>query len=103
MLGAYIQLCTHLLTPPQNKDVQVCCLNFYHIPLLLSRFLASKSGLISVTSAHSKKGRFVREFEGYSERAENGMYKQMIKVLKLHYHKHPHNLSAAMQVMAYNG
>ena len=55
-----------------------------------------------MTSAHGKKGRLVVEFEGYSERAETSMYKQMIKVLKLHYEKHPHNLSPAMQKMAYN-
>jgi hypothetical protein len=56
-----------------------------------------------VTSAHGKKGRLVLEFEGYSTKSEESMYKQMIKVLKLHHAKHPHKLSPAMQKMAYNG
>ena len=56
-----------------------------------------------MTSAHGKKGRLVQEFEGYSERAEGSMYKQMLKVLKLHYEKHPSKLSHVMQKMAYNG
>ena len=58
--------------------------------------------MISLTSAHGKKGRMVMDFEGYSERAEGSMYKQLMKVLKLHYAKHPHLLSAAMQKLAYN-
>jgi hypothetical protein len=43
------------------------------------------------------------EFEGYSTKAEEVMYKQMIKVLKLHHAKHAHNLSPEMQKLAYNG
>ena len=42
------------------------------------------------------------EFEGYSDRAEEKMYSQLIKVLKLHYEKHPHKLSNAMKTLAYN-
>ena len=58
-------------------------------------------GQISITSAHGKKGR-VTQFEGYSDRAEEKMYSQLIKVLKLHYEKHPHKLSNAMKTLAYN-
>ena len=59
--------------------------------------------MISVTSAHGKHGRLVIEFEGYSSKAEESMYKQMIKMLKEHYAKHPHKLSAEMSKLAYNG
>ena len=43
-------------------------------------------GQISITSAHGKRGR-VTQFEGYSDRAEEKMYSQLIKVLKLHYER----------------
>ena len=56
-----------------------------------------------MTAAHGTKGRLVMAFEGYSTRAEEVMYSQMIKVLKLHYAKHPHKLSPAMCTLAYNG
>ena len=56
-----------------------------------------------MTSAHGKKGRLVMEFEGYSTKAEEVMYKQMIKVLKLHHAKHAHKLSPEMQKLAYSG
>ena len=56
-----------------------------------------------MTSAHGKKGRHVIEFEGYSSKAEESMYKQMVKMIQLHYAKHPHKLSASMSKLAYNG
>ena len=42
-------------------------------------------------------------FQGYSTRAEEQMYKQMVKTLKLHHAKHAFKLSPVMQQLAYNG
>ena len=56
-----------------------------------------------MTSAHGKKGRLVMAFQGYSSAAEEKMFEQLIKMLKEHYHKHPHKLSPTFQSLAYNG
>jgi hypothetical protein len=80
------------------------------VPLPLSSLLTlfypltcGKVGGISVTAAHGQKGRVVMDFQGYTTKAEETMHKQMIKVLQLHFAKHPQKLSTAFGDLAYRG